>query len=214
MDIVVATIPVRFFMLFSRSCGSKIGGSIKLDLMYSTIPTFRGEERRLYRDFRFITTITRVKGSNNDPMYGRESDLCFLLLEEDDYILEETQVHPSIHLHNQQKDIGKVRKLYFDGDNSREGNGAGVLLVSPERSLIPLSFKLEFKATNNVAKYEALLLWLQTARNMNIDCLTVYGDFELVVKKIRNQFQDKNPRLRSYKKKVWDLMENFLVFNV
>ena len=44
MDIVVADILARFGMLLSRSWGTKIGGSIKLDLTYSTIPVFGGEE--------------------------------------------------------------------------------------------------------------------------------------------------------------------------
>ena len=42
MDIVVAHTPPRFGMLISRSWGSKVGGSIKLDLTYATIPTFGG----------------------------------------------------------------------------------------------------------------------------------------------------------------------------
>jgi len=50
MDIVVANIPPRFRMLLSRSWGSKVGGYIKLDITYATIPTFGGEQRRLYRE--------------------------------------------------------------------------------------------------------------------------------------------------------------------
>ena len=37
MDIVVVDIPAQFGMLLSRSWGTKIGGSIKLDLTYATI---------------------------------------------------------------------------------------------------------------------------------------------------------------------------------
>ncbi len=65
------------------------------------------------------------------------------------------------------------------------------MLVSPEGIMIPLSFKLKFEETNNVAEYEALLLGLQMTRNMNIECLSVYGDSELVVKQIRDQCQAK-----------------------
>lgn len=92
----------------------------------------------------------------------------------------------------------KVWKLYFDGAYSKEANGVGVLLVSPVSSLIPISFKLEFEATNNVSKYESLLLGLQATKNINIGCLTTFGDSELVVKKIRNQCQAKHPRLKAY----------------
>ena len=76
--------------------------------------------------------------------------------------------------------------LHFDGANSREGNGAGVLLISPTGQWVPLSFKLEYEATNNVAEYEALLLGLQIARSMNIQSLKVLGDSELVVRQVKN----------------------------
>ena len=47
MDIIMANIPARFGMLLSRSWGTKIGGSIKLELTYETIPVVEGQERRL-----------------------------------------------------------------------------------------------------------------------------------------------------------------------
>lgn len=42
IDIVVVDIPARFGILLSRSWGSKIVGSIKVDLTYATIPVFGG----------------------------------------------------------------------------------------------------------------------------------------------------------------------------
>lgn len=85
-------------MIFSRSWGWKIWGSIKLDLTYATIPMFGGEEHRLYRKLRFVKTITRDNCSNNAPVYGKEKDFSCLLLEEKDKIMDETQVECSIHL--------------------------------------------------------------------------------------------------------------------
>lgn len=74
---------------------------------------------------------------------------------------------------------------------------------------------MEFEATNNMEEYEALILGLHTAKIMNIECLTVYGDSELVIRQIRNQCQAKHPRLRTYRNEVWDLIENFfLAFNI
>ena len=105
--------------------------------------------------------------------------------------------------------------MHFDGANSREGNGGGVLLISPTGKWVTLSFKLEYEATNNVAEYEALLLGLQTARNMGIQSLKVMGDSELVVRQIRNQCQTKHPWLRAYRNEVWDMVENFFsAFNI
>jgi len=43
MDIVVVDILARFSVILSKSWGSNIGGSIKMDLTYATIPIFGGE---------------------------------------------------------------------------------------------------------------------------------------------------------------------------
>ena len=80
------------------------------------------------------------------------------------------------------KEENKIWTLQFDVAYSQEGNRVGVLLISPKGCLVPLSFKLEFEATNNVAKCEALLLGLQASWNMNIQNLKVFGDSKLVVR--------------------------------
>jgi len=63
---------------------------MKLDLSYATSPIFGGEKRRLYRETRFIKIVTRDGCPNNVPMYGTERDISCFLLEEYDFILEET----------------------------------------------------------------------------------------------------------------------------
>ena len=49
-------------------------------------------------------------------------------------------------------------KMYFDGVVNQYGNGIGVLLITPEGSYISLTVKLNFEATNNMAKYEARIV--------------------------------------------------------
>jgi len=73
MDVVVADIPTRFGMLLSRSWGAKLGGVLKLDFTYAIIPIFGGEERRLYKETRFVKTITK-NGESNSPLYSHEKD--------------------------------------------------------------------------------------------------------------------------------------------
>lgn len=98
MDIVVEDIPPRFNMLLYRPWVSKVGGSTKLDLTSATIPTFGGKERRLYKESRFVKTMTPTEGSKNSLVYGKESNLLCLFLEEDDTILEETLLHLNMQL--------------------------------------------------------------------------------------------------------------------
>jgi hypothetical protein len=74
---------------------------------------------------------------------------------------------------------------------------------------------LEFETTNNVAEYEALVLGLRAAKDMGIEKISVFGDVELIIQQIRNIYQAKHPRLRSYRNEVWDLIDSFfLAFNI
>jgi hypothetical protein len=51
-------------------------------------------------------------------------------------------------------------KLFFDGSTCREGQGVGVVLVSPRGAVFEQLVHLEYFCTNNQAKYEAILLGL------------------------------------------------------
>jgi hypothetical protein len=87
--------------------------------------------------------------------------------------------------------------------------------VSPAQEIISLSYKLEFEVTNYVAEYDALVLGLRAGREMGIQEVAVFGDAELVVQQIRNAYQAKHPRLRSYRNEVWDLVDSFFsAFNI
>ena len=139
-----------------------------MDLTYATIIVFGGEERRLYRESIFVNMVTKENGSTSSLVYGKEGELSCHMVEEDKDFLQETKICPITQKNPMSREESKIWTLQFDGANSREGSGARVLLISPEGCLVPLSFKMEFEATNNVAEYEALLLGLQTAQNMNI----------------------------------------------
>jgi ribonuclease HI len=105
--------------------------------------------------------------------------------------------------------------MFFDGASYKEGAGAGVVFVSPTQETISLSYKLEFETTNNVVEYESLVLGLRDAKDMGIEELSVFGDAELIVHQIKNIYQTKHPRLRSYINEVWGLVDSFFSnFNI
>jgi ribonuclease HI len=76
--------------------------------------------------------------------------------------------------------------MYFNDSSSKEGYGVVILLISPIEEVITLSYKLEFETTNNIDEYEALVLGLRAAKDMAIDCLVVFGDYELIINQARN----------------------------
>jgi len=50
--------------------------------------------------------------------------------------------------------------MFLDGVAQQDGAGAGIVLVSPEKHILPFSFILVNPCSNNVAKYQALILGL------------------------------------------------------
>jgi ribonuclease HI len=105
--------------------------------------------------------------------------------------------------------------MYFDAYSSKEGFGAGIVLISPSQEVIALSYKLEFESTNNIVEYEALVLGFRASKDMAIDNLAVFGDYELIIIQVKNIYQAKQQRLKQYRNEVWDLVDNFfLAFNI
>ena len=71
--------------------------------------------------------------------------------------------------------------MYFDGASAQSSTGVGVVLISPSKENIHLSYKLDFKTTSNVAEYEALLLGVKAAKEMGIMCMRIFGDADLII---------------------------------
>jgi ribonuclease HI len=66
--------------------------------------------------------------------------------------------------------------LYFDGSLMKTGAGAGLLFVSPLGEHMRYAVRIHFPASNNMAKYEALLCGLKIVIEMGIKRLNVRGD--------------------------------------
>ena len=49
--------------------------------------------------------------------------------------------------------------MYFDGSVMKTGAGAGLLFISPLGVHMHYVIRLHFPASNNMAEYEALLVW-------------------------------------------------------
>jgi ribonuclease HI len=107
-----------------------------------------------------------------------------------------------------------VGDLDFDGAHSSAGSGVRVVLISPDKEATLFSYRLEFDCTNNIAEYEALVLGLNLAIDMNIKSLHVRGDSNLIVSQVNMIFSAKNPRLKQYRDVVWDSIKKFDDFSI
>jgi hypothetical protein len=66
--------------------------------------------------------------------------------------------------------------MYFDGSLMKIGARAGLLFISPLRVHMRYVIRLHFAASNNVAKYEALITGLRIIVELGVRHLDVRGD--------------------------------------
>jgi hypothetical protein len=69
MDIAVVYVPPKFGMLLSRSWIKRLGWTLQMDFSYATIPIFRAEHRRLYREAQLDYIISDEGNPTNHPIY-------------------------------------------------------------------------------------------------------------------------------------------------
>ena len=78
--------------------------------------------------------------------------------------------------------------MYFDGSLMVEGTGAGIVLISPTGERLKYVLQIYFPASNNAAKYEALLHGLRITISLGIRRMAVHGDSELVVNQVQKEY--------------------------
>jgi hypothetical protein len=143
MDIVVADVPPKFGMLLSRSWIKRLGGTLQMDLTYATIPVFRGEHRRLYREAQLAYIISDEEDPTNHPIFSLDTDLGSSLLQLTNAPESPLKIRKqSLTLWEDSPPITPVWKMFFDRASSREGAGARVVFVSPAQETISLVIQI------------------------------------------------------------------------
>jgi ribonuclease HI len=74
--------------------------------------------------------------------------------------------------------------MYFDGSLRLQGAGAGILFIAPGGEELKYAFHLLFLASNNAAKYEALVHGLSIVVSLDIKRLMVYDDSLVVISQV------------------------------
>ena len=73
---------------------------------------------------------------------------------------------------------------------------------------------LKFECTNNVVEYEALLQGLRKALDVNIKCIEVFRDSQIVTHQVRNSINCSSNHLKNYQREVSELINKFEAFNI
>ncbi|XP_052483736.1 uncharacterized protein LOC128039402 [Gossypium raimondii] len=99
--------------------------------------------------------------------------------------------------------------MSFGGASNALGHGIGVVLVSPKGDHYPLTARLNFFCTNNIAEYEACIMGLRAAIERKIKILEVRGDSALVIFQIRGDWEVRDSKLVKYRDLVAELIKEF-----
>ena len=95
--------------------------------------------------------------------------------------------------------LGKKWTMRFDGSATTTSNGVGIVLSCEDGDTIPLSFKLRFSCSNNVAEYEEYLTRLTVALSIRVKHIRVLGDSNLVVSQVKGDFALREQSLAAYR---------------
>ena len=93
----------------------------------------------------------------------------------------------------------KKQKMRFDGSATTTSNGLRIVLSCKDGDFIPLSFKLGFSYSNNVAEYEAYLTGLAIALSIRVKHIRVLRDSNLVVFQVKGDFALREQILAAYR---------------
>jgi ribonuclease HI len=99
--------------------------------------------------------------------------------------------------------------MYFDGSLNLEGTDASVLFVSPQGDHLKYVLQIHYKASNNSAKYEALIHGLRIAVSLGIKRLIAYGDSKVVIDQVNKACDVKKETTNAYCAEVHKLEDHF-----
>jgi len=88
--------------------------------------------------------------------------------------------------------------LFMDNSSNKTSCGVGVVLEGPGDLLVEQALQFAFKATNNQAEYEAILVGLNLAHDLGAREVVCKSDSQLVVGQIKGEFEVKKPLLQRY----------------
>ena len=100
----------------------------------------------------------------------------------------------------------------MNGASNRKGLGVGIVLVTLEKLVMDKSLRLGFSATNNEAKYEALLAGIAMVRLLGGEMVKLYSNSKLIVGQVNGDFEAQDERMQGYLAKVQNARAQFKGF--
>ena len=98
--------------------------------------------------------------------------------------------------------------------SKQKGSRAGIVVIFPDKIIIEKSLRLGFLATNNDAKYEALLVGMKMVQKIGGKTMEILSDSRLVVGQVKGELETRDVRMQGYLNEVRHLQSGFESFNV
>ncbi|XP_070030021.1 uncharacterized protein [Nicotiana sylvestris] len=92
-----------------------------------------------------------------------------------------------------------VWKMYFDGAVNIKEVGIGTILISPIGHLYPVIAQLWLFYTNNTTEYEACIMGLKMAIDLDVHELLVMGDSDLIIRQAQGEWENRDIKLIPYR---------------
>ncbi|GJY01374.1 reverse transcriptase domain-containing protein [Tanacetum coccineum] len=112
------------------------------------------------------------------------------------------------------KELPDPWTLFTDGSSCVDSSGAGLILTNLEGMEFTYALRFRFDATNNKAKYEALITGLKIAEQMGIENLQENVDSRLVANQVNETYVAKETDMIRYLEKVKTLTSSFKAFSI
>ena len=105
-------------------------------------------------------------------------------------------------------------KVYIDDAVNQRGFEVGLVLISSKKTITEKSLKLRFSATNNEAKYEALLQGMAMVQKIGGKMVEMFSDLRLVVGQVKGELEARDARMQEYLSQVKCIQPSFDLFNL
>ncbi|KAL0445748.1 UNVERIFIED_CONTAM: hypothetical protein Slati_1702700 [Sesamum latifolium] len=108
----------------------------------------------------------------------------------------------------------QVWLLHVDGSSTTQGSGAGIVVTSPQGEDLEFAIKFGFKASNNEAEYEALVIGMRMTHEAGARHLLANSDSQLIVKQVEGTYEAKEESMIQYLQQIKELKTSFDHFQI
>ncbi|XP_070045892.1 uncharacterized protein [Nicotiana tomentosiformis] len=100
-------------------------------------------------------------------------------------------------------------KMFFDGAVNAKSVRIGAILISPTSQHYPATARLHFFYTNNTTEYEACIISMNIAVDLDVEELLIMGDSNLIIRQAQGEWETRDIKLILYRQHVEDLSKRF-----